>query len=112
MIIKIWPMMPTTTIASHAHLGACGLLSLERMYCTSQTAKTPMAYPNAPAAPLTRPWKIGPRGSNDGVKDSHRNTKAKTRSEERRVGKECRTRWTTEHEKKKQKNETRGAQLK
>ena len=26
----------------------------------------------APAAPLTRPWNSGPRGSSDGVSDSQR----------------------------------------
>ncbi len=31
MIIRTWPMTPTTTRASHAHRGACGLVSLDRM---------------------------------------------------------------------------------
>jgi len=30
----------------------------------------------APAAPLTSPWNSGPRGSSEGVSDSHRNTMA------------------------------------
>ena len=29
----------------------------------------------APAEPLTRPWNSGPRGSSDGVIESHRKTR-------------------------------------
>ena len=31
MIIRIWPMMPTTTSAIHAQRGAGGLVSFDRM---------------------------------------------------------------------------------
>src|ERR1700742_3044417 len=48
MIIRIWPMMPTTTTASQAQRGACGLASLPHMNRTNQPQKPPGAEPAPP----------------------------------------------------------------
>ena len=48
-------MIPTARSVSQANRGARGLVSFDPMYRTSHTPNTPMAYPIAPAAPLTIP---------------------------------------------------------
>src|SRR6478672_6448573 len=48
MIIRIWPMTPTTASAGQAHRGAAGLVSFDRMYRDSHSEERVAAKPPRP----------------------------------------------------------------
>src|SRR5207248_11531232 len=75
--------------------GLLGIAVLGAVGCSQ-----PPARPSAPQAPPTPPAQIAPWGLDLAARDS--SVKPGDRSEERRVGKECRCRWMPVFHKEKQ----------